>query len=97
MGIEQLLLDESGPRMNIRLPDGAIVADNEIAKESLVVALLSWWRTDGRLEVGGTVWKGGYSEGVTGLGETTFAIDSAQLDTPDGRIAVARQIISVAA
>ena len=44
----------------------------------------------------GTVWKNGYSEGVTGFGETTFAIDESRLETPTGRIEVAEQIIAVA-
>lgn len=97
MSLDKILLDDHGPRMNIRLADGAIVADAAIPTEELVVALLTWKRTDGRLEVGGTVWRGGYSDGVTGLGETTFAVDAKQLDTPAGRIAVAKQIIAVAA
>lgn len=96
MTTDQILIGSEGPRLNIRVSDGAIVADAEIPKEGLVVALLSWQRTDGRLEVGGTVWKNGYSEGVTGFGETTFAIDEATLSTPAGRIEVANQVIAVA-
>ena len=97
MTTDQILAGSDGPRLNIRVTDGAIVADSAIPGESLVVALVSWQRTDGRLEVGGTVWKNGYSEGVTGFGETTFAIDPAKLETATGRIEVANQVIAVAA
>ena len=96
MTTDQILVGSEGPRLNIRVSDGALVSDGEIPKEELVVALLSWQRIDGRLEVGGTVWKNGYSEGVTGFGETTFAIDESRLETPTGRIEVAEQIIAVA-
>jgi hypothetical protein len=97
MSINEILVGTDGPRMNINLTDGSVVTDTEIPTSGAVVALLSWQRVDGRLEVGGTSWKDGYSEGVTFLGETTFAIEPAKLETVEGRLEVARQVAAVAA